>query len=318
MSIPLESHLNRLSAFSANLCDAFSAFIFLPSDILSVVAPHLTLESRGETLIVVGHHSLSQELDLEIQLEPGHSLIGWVAKHNQQIQVSPFDRDSRTLGVYLREEEIKSFLALPIPLSVAEFGKKGKAGVLMVDSRKPYAFSKHQAKLLDDVCVEIGALLATKAQVTRLEAQNSSWNQFIAQGTLLVNTLGPHAVDVLRIRMTNISELEISHGSRETTDIVQQLLRLIQQTIPPHFPLTRGPQGDIVLLVDNMMTSFFENKIAALCDHLHTKGVTVAYEFFHQGVTKQTLHYTLEELVASTALMKQSFEEAHVKRSSRY
>ena len=48
-------------------------------------------------------------------------------------------------------------------------------------------------------------------------------------------------------------------------------MRLAQQALPPHFPLVRVPNGDILVALDNMMSSFFQHKLRTLASHLSTE-----------------------------------------------
>lgn len=312
MAISLDADLLRLSRFVANLSDAFSSFIFLPADLMLRLG--LDAEgSQGNMLRVAAHHSLSQEINLKAALEPGCSLIGWVAKNKQPILVSLFDRDSRTLEVYSREEEIKSFLGVPIRLA------DGLCGVITVDSRKPYAFSKQQSKILEDFAEEVSNLISLHLTLSNYELKHASWGHFITQAHSLVNALGPLSIEVLRMRISNSAELEATLGCERLSHVYDQLFRLIQQTVPPHFPLYRTPTGDMVMVVDNMMTVFFQNKISALCDHLHSKGVNLIHEFQRKSVTKATIESSIESLIAETAVFEVVKEEgarAYGKRRS--
>jgi hypothetical protein len=52
--------------------------------------------------------------------------------------------------------------------------------------------------------------------------------------------------------------------------LADQFIRLTQQALPPHFPVVRIPNGDTLVAVDSMMSSFFQNKIQTLALHLNT------------------------------------------------
>ena len=54
--------------------------------------------------------------------------------------MAQFDRDTRNLKLYLRDEGIKSFMAVPV----------GDAGVLCVDSKRNYVFTEKNQKILQD------------------------------------------------------------------------------------------------------------------------------------------------------------------------
>jgi hypothetical protein len=292
----LGSDLSRIARFAANLTDCYSAFLFLPAEVLSRLSMD-TYGARGSTLVIGGHHSLSRSVILEAHVPQGHGLTGWVSKTKQPILVSLFDRDSKTLGVYRDEENIKSFIGVPFKIpSVTQ-----NCGVITCDSLKPYTFSKLHVKLLEDLGEQVTSILSLHSELLELQSKQSTWGQFIKQAYVIINTLGPLSISVLRMHITNIPTLEITHGSERLEIIIDQLQRLIQQTIPPHFPLYRTATSDFVMVVDNMMSSFFENKIGALCDHLKSKGTSIEYEFSKVSPTKNTLHLTIEDFIAQSA-----------------
>ncbi len=292
----LGSDLSRIARFAANLTDSYSAFLFLPAEVLSRLGEE-TFGARGSTLVIAGHHSLSRSVITEAHVPQGHGLAGWVSKTKQPILVSLFDRDSKTLGVYRDEENIKSFIGVPFKIP----GVTQNSGVITCDSLKPYTFSKLHGKLLEDLGEEVTSILSLHTELLELQSKQSTWGQFYKQAHVIINTLGPLAISVLRMHITNIPELESTHGSEKLEVILDQLQRLIQQTVPPHFPLYRTATGDFVLVVDNMMSSFFENKIGALCDHLKSKGTSIQYEFSKVSPTKSTLNLSIEDFIAQSA-----------------
>jgi hypothetical protein len=234
---------------------------------------------------------LSSEVFKECVLPRGSGLIGWVAKHNRSIHVSPFERDSRTLGVYSADQQLKSFIGIPIRLDgVASGSEEPLVGVVACDSKKAFAFSKVQGKLLEDLAAEI----ARQAELAdRCERQGSyaiSWEAFLLRGEELVQALGGSAIEVLRVRQTNFSGMERALGLAQTIQTVEQTVRLIQQALPPHFPLFRLPCGEMLIVVDNMMTSFYEGKIRAICGHVgvgHRQRVSPEFEFVRSSVRRR-------------------------------
>jgi hypothetical protein len=68
------------------------------------------------------------------------------------------------------------------------------------------------------------------------------------------------SVEILRISIENLSQLETRLGTTWAIEAAEQFVRLIQQALPPHFPITRMPNGDVLVALDNMMSSFFQQK----------------------------------------------------------
>jgi hypothetical protein len=120
----------------ANVFDAHTAALFVR------IVP-------GESLNLVAWESLSAHIIPHCSIQVGHGLIGWVAREGKDLHVTRFDRDTRTLGLYEKDVEIKAFLASPLP---------GADGVLMVDSKNRYAFPDKKQRILKD-CAEVAAAL---------------------------------------------------------------------------------------------------------------------------------------------------------------
>lgn len=304
--LSLRDDLCRLARFGANLADAFSCFIFLPHDALQAIDPDSrSIRTTGDDLVLMGHHTLSSDILIEQPIPPGYGLIGWVASNHRSIHVSPFDRDSRTLGVYSEDQQLKSFIGIPIILSSSSTGEKRTSGVIACDSKKAYAFSKIQGKLLEELSWEVSTVVRLYRKVAKASSRDSSWERFIHQGRELAHALGASAIEVVRLRLRNFGELESRLGTAGAIGLISQVHRLIEQTVPPHFPMYRTPTGDLILCVDNMMSGYFENKIHALCEHISSagrtsKGLKPIYTVTRKGAGRSSV-VDLEAMVADTA-----------------
>lgn len=126
----IKRDLSSLTQLIANATEAYTAAIYLA-------------ESKTKTLILGGVHSLSRDFDTSASIEFGCGLIGWAAQSGERIVVCPFERDATTLLCYKRDQELKSFIAIPI------IDRQGRSrGVLACDSKKNYAFAKVTEKIL--------------------------------------------------------------------------------------------------------------------------------------------------------------------------
>jgi hypothetical protein len=298
LDIDIRRDLCRLARFGANISDSHSCFIFVPPCFLD---PITSSESEAEYLDLGGYHSLSPDILEPCRLTRGIGIIGWVAKHRQSIHVSPFEHDSRTLGTYTSDQKLKSFIGIPIALQLP--GGTCCAGVVGCDSKKSYAFSKLQGKLLEDLAFEISNTLKLALLQLRRDDREASWQQFLARGETLLEALGHNAVEVLRVRTGNFTQLEAALGTGDCIAMVDQVLRFIQQALPPHFPAYRMPNGDIILVVDNMMSSYYENKISALANHVTRKSHKLQFQFSRKAGGGKQSRTSLENLVAATAVM---------------
>ncbi|MCO6431242.1 MAG: GAF domain-containing protein [Deltaproteobacteria bacterium] len=313
-TVNLRDDLCRLARFGANITDAFGCFILLPHSI--VAAPDASgsgSHANTEILVLAGHHSLSNDVIRGCQIYVGNGLVGWVSKHKRSIHVSPFERDSRTLGFYHTDQQLKSFIGIPIFLEhldgTSQSSAASIAGVVACDSKKSFAFSKLQGKLLEDLSCEISSTLRLAHMLQRNGGQKISWQRFLSRAHQLSDSLGRDSLEVLRVKVNNQSELESQLGSGTCMSLMDQVLRLVEQALPPHFPCFRTPLGELIMIVDNMMTSFLENKILALCSHCasssplrpgsHIPSIDIQFIKRSNRIRKYRRH-TIEELIDAT------------------
>jgi hypothetical protein len=304
-----------MARFGANISDAHSCFIFLPARCFGLsdsIAGGRS--SAGEELLeMVGSHSLSSDVIRDYRLPCETGLIGWVARHKRSIHVSPFEHDSRTLGIYAEDHNLKSFIGIPVPLEFMNGHENSPVGVIACDSKKSYAFSKLQGKLLADLASEVSNTirLTLFSEGGLLKGgKELSWPAFIKKSKQLMEALGPDSIEIIRLKIQNFDQLEFDVGTEQSGVLVDQLFRLMQQALPPHFPMMRLPNGDVVLAVDNMMTSYFENKIRSLSEHLGAPSRRPVFEFvkrsFRDKVNRST---SMERMVAETSKLDTSLNE---------
>jgi hypothetical protein len=177
------------------------------------------------------------------------------------------------LGLYTDSEALKSLVALPISIPSEAFSSRppeGKApsGVLMCDSKKAYSFSKLQVKHLEDLAAEVSRLLYWALAKRTSSMDESSWESFTSRAERLAGAIGIDSVEILRVQLQAFSALERSSGTSLAVQKCEQFVRLMQQALPPHFPLVRLPNDEVLIALDNMMSTFFQNKIRTLADHL--------------------------------------------------
>ncbi|MCR4665846.1 MAG: GAF domain-containing protein [Desulfovibrio sp.] len=127
--------------------DAYSAVLFLPED-------------DEETCTLQASFSLGQSVDRTARIAPGHGLVGWIVRNHQVLCVPNFDHYQSKLGYYLdrEEESIKAFMGCPLSCG----------GVLCLDSKRQYAFSEKDNKILQLFAELVARLRAQKGEETFL------------------------------------------------------------------------------------------------------------------------------------------------------
>lgn len=151
--------LQSLTQLIANTTEAYTAALF-----------RVDLENR--TIELAAAQTLSRELIPDAKFSFGQGLVGWVAENKKRVSASPFELDSTTLMYYSKDQELKSFIAIPI------FGANSNLlGVLVVDSKKSYAFSQMVDKVLCDCAAvagqffELTSALKASPKVSRSKLQ---------------------------------------------------------------------------------------------------------------------------------------------------
>jgi hypothetical protein len=294
LPIQIREDFQALARLAAALTDAHSSAVFLPTELLvrshSLTSPARSgLKAATNTARTKGLHSAIfdnegdrrvSSIDLvavqsyaklarDCRIQVGSGLLGWVADQGRPIHLTPFDVGPSALGVYIDNEPIKSLVAVPIQIPHQE-GSHAETchGVLMCDSLKPDGFSNLHVKLLEQLAALASRLIfwgRSSSDDTRIE---TSWDFFCRKTNELGEAIGAASIEVLRIRVESFNEAAHAFGISSAVQSTEQFVRLAQQALPPHFPLAKLPNGDIVIALDNMMGSFFEQKLRSLAQHL--------------------------------------------------
>ena len=147
--------LDNLIELVSNVTDAHTAALFW-------------LDDGKERLHLKVFYSLSRNLCPQISIELGQGLVGWVAKNAKSVNVAKFDRDPRTLQYYTSEENIKSFVAVPVK-------NNGKlVGVLSIDSKRNYQYTNKHQKILAGFAVQFSHLVERQSQESGGQVQGSN------------------------------------------------------------------------------------------------------------------------------------------------
>ena len=152
----LEHHVRMV----ANVYDAHTAALFIQVE-------------KGGELLLAAKESLSRQIVPECVIRPGEGLLGWVAREQRRIHVTRFQRDTRTLGIYARDVQIKALLAAPLP---------GGRGVLMVDSRNRHAFPEKKQKMLDDFAIVAWNIWQAERELRELAFYRSFNHDLLVSG----------------------------------------------------------------------------------------------------------------------------------------
>ena len=133
--IPANSILQHLIELIGNVTDAHTVALF-------------TMEPGWKTLAMREHFSLSNNLDPGAKIPVGKGPIGVTAQTRKSQLIENFDQNTRFLGFYKKNEELKNFISLPVIYG-------NQVAVLVVDSKARYQFSIKLQKILADFTQQI-------------------------------------------------------------------------------------------------------------------------------------------------------------------
>ena len=131
--------LGHLIELIGNVADAHTVALFI-------------MEPNGKHLVMREHFTLSQSLDRGAKIPIGKGPIGLVAQTRKSQLIENFDQNTRFLGIYKKNEELKNFIALPVI-----YGER--VAVLAIDTKERYQFSIKLQKILTEFAQQIAWIL---------------------------------------------------------------------------------------------------------------------------------------------------------------
>jgi hypothetical protein len=300
LSNHLRKDIQELTRLASLATEAHSSAVFLPTDLLKVVKSSEPLyrssgvskdnsdnvkrlnrkdeEQRASSIDLVAYTS-ETDLVKDSRIQVGHGLLGWVSEQGKSIHLAPCDVPSSSIGIYIDSAPVKSLVAVPItidrsPQTNSSSGVRtidinnGPHGVLMCDSTKASGFTNKEIKILENIARAIQGFISWSLKSNEASPVETSWDLFKQATSDLGDAIGHDSIELLRLRLDSLNEIENIGGISLAVQLSDQFIRLTQQALPPHFPYSRIPDGDIVLAVDNMMSAFFQQKLQSLANHL--------------------------------------------------
>jgi GGDEF domain-containing protein len=132
---PANLILGHLIELIGNVADAHTVALF-------------TMDPGDKVLAMREHFSLSRNLDRGAKIPIGKGPIGLTAQTRKSQLIENFDQNTRSLGIYKKNEELKNFISLPVIYG-------NKVAVLVVDSKERYQFSIKLQKILAEFTQQI-------------------------------------------------------------------------------------------------------------------------------------------------------------------
>ena len=143
--------LGHLIELTGNIADAYTCALF-------------TMEPNGKNLVLSEHFTLSRNLDRGAKIAIGKGPIGLAAQTLKPQLIENFDQNTSILGIYKKNEDLKSFIALPVVYA-------DKVAVLAIDTKERYQFSIKLQKILSEFAQQVAWSLESKMPDTSSSAQ---------------------------------------------------------------------------------------------------------------------------------------------------
>ena len=158
--------LGHLIELIGNVSDAYTCALF-------------TMEPNEKKLVLSEHFTLSRNLDRGAKIAIGKGPIGLAAQTRKPQLIENFDQNTRILGIYKKNEDLKSFIALPVVYA-------DQVAVLAIDTKEQYQFSIKLQKILSEFAQQIAWSLESKMPDTSSSAQPilqeiNSYCRFLAE-----------------------------------------------------------------------------------------------------------------------------------------
>ncbi len=155
-----------------NLARDLSSLITLVSNVMEAYSACLFLQNKKhKNYQLTAYHSLSPHIIADASVEVGQGFMGWVLENNEPLSVNQFDRDTIVLGYYNRNEDIKSFMATPLPSSA-------NSGALAIDSKKSWCFTSKDQKILEGFAQQFAYLADNALAAVQIEHRSMNVSAF--------------------------------------------------------------------------------------------------------------------------------------------
>lgn len=301
--------MGRFSALAANILDAYSTLIVLPSGLSELPSP--TRGVPGESLTVISSHSLSSRLKVPCVLPAKNGVIGWVARTGRPVHLAHFDRDSSALGYYASNEPLKSFIAHPIvpPANDAMDSSHRLHGVLVADSRKSYAFGPVQQKILGQLCEQLSFQLSLFHDLRATDRKISDpWERFWKKSEALVERRGLKNVALFVVRLVDHESASGASFCKRAEE-AWKFFACLRGMCEPESPfLVHEASQCAVWCLDRMLLSVLETRIEALSSSLRLRGNPLKPEMRSVPLSRSRFRFSQFESALDGLLAECLFE----------
>ncbi len=284
MAQELNNNLDQIAELIKDFSGAQSVLIFNP------IKNPKGEQAESSTVLSLAGLASDQKVDRRFLSKSGAGFIGWISKNHQPASASPFNNTARSLGFYHYDCPVQSIIGLPILRENADTYNLDASPVLYCDSPSLDFFTTELRASLQKASGLISSVIELEKNSNANKIENLDFAEFYVRAEKLLNKLGASSVEILRLKLINSSDLEKEVGFPQTLSIFQKMQRLIQQVLPPNYPVIHSPSGETIIVLDNMMSAFYENKIRIIASQISPENVLINYDFQHFTVKNHKIN----------------------------
>lgn len=273
----IDDDLNKIADLILDIIPAQSCFIFLPTEVMTGQVG----EGNVSGLLQLAGYASTKKIDLKHRSKSGTGIVGWVSKNNQSTIINDFQHSPQSLGFYSEQTTIGSLISVPIKIDFCKYDwhQEEISGVLYCDNTEPNSFNKAIENILNKFSHEISKNVKLCLKVNSNIAKNLNLQDFSSKVDSLITKLGKSSLEIMKIKLKNSVEIEEKLGISQFVLLFQKMQRLIQQVLPQQYPIIHLPSGETLIVMDNIVTKYYENKIRIMAAHISPDNLILDYEF---------------------------------------
>lgn len=270
------SNLDYTSHLIQIATGAQTTLILLPHECCST---ELAKQSSDSVVLSICGEASEFAINPKHKAKVGIGIIGLVAKNATPVRISDFQHSTKALGFYNQNVNVESLVAIPIKLGIKTAALEAQTGVLYCDSPEPDFFSPGMVLALEQYADLIARIFRLEQSQSDDTPEATTNDQFSQSVDMLIKQLGPQSIDLIRIELNNKKELENTLGFQNSISTFEKMRRLTRQAIPANYPVMHTATGETLIALDNMVSSFYENKLRIIAAQLSPDNLALDFEF---------------------------------------
>jgi uroporphyrinogen-III synthase len=203
MALPLHDLLKQVISFATTVVKCDSCFIYV---------------LEGDEIVLRASKNPHPEMVDRLKMKMGEGITGWVAQHREPVAVDRNASEDPRFKLFndLPEDYFEAFLSVPVV-------SRGRVvGVINLQNRKPYEYSRREVGLIST----IGVLVGAEIEMARLESANLRLSDQLESRQVIQRAKGilQRSLGINDVGADLILEQESRRRGRSVREISESLL----------------------------------------------------------------------------------------------